>query len=211
MTETGGPLVHRFFYGWTDIDLIVIYLYSISKLLVKMEINVKKTAFWIYLILVAVWMIVIFLFSAKDADTSSDTSCKVGMAIGRMFVPGFEEMTDAEQLEFAQSIDKPVRKTAHACEYAMLGFLVMGMCIAFNRERFVNRRKMVFLCAWMISILYAVSDEIHQAFVPGRACRFLDVCIDSAGALVGVLAGILFFRLINHRSFSKRKNNTSQN
>ena len=40
---------------------------------------------------------------------------------------------------------------------------------------------------WGIAVLYSVTDEIHQMFVPGRACMFTDILIDSAGALTGVL------------------------
>jgi VanZ family protein len=35
--------------------------------------------------------------------------------------------------------------------------------------------------------LYAVSDEIHQYFVPGRACRFGDICIDTAGSILAIV------------------------
>lgn len=41
--------------------------------------------------------------------------------------------------------------------------------------------------AWLIAAIYGVSDEFHQAFVPGRAARPLDVAIDATGALVGLL------------------------
>ena len=46
--------------------------------------------------------------------------------------------------------------------------------------------------AWAAGTLYAVTDEIHQLFVPGRACAPLDMLIDSAGVAAGVIiAGIL--------------------
>ena len=35
--------------------------------------------------------------------------------------------------------------------------------------------------------LYACSDEFHQYFVPGRSCKFFDVCVDSTGAFFGAL------------------------
>ena len=37
-----------------------------------------------------------------------------------------------------------------------------------------------------LGVLYASSDEIHQAFVPNRDARVLDVLIDSAGAVAGM-------------------------
>lgn len=39
----------------------------------------------------------------------------------------------------------------------------------------------------MICILYAISDEVHQLFVPGRGGQVRDVIIDSAGAIAGIL------------------------
>jgi VanZ family protein len=36
-------------------------------------------------------------------------------------------------------------------------------------------------------VLYAVSDEVHQALVPGRMGSPLDVAIDAAGVVLGVL------------------------
>ena len=44
-------------------------------------------------------------------------------------------------------------------------------------------------------IFYATTDEIHQIFVPGRACTFVDMLIDLSGAIVG----ILFIHLILKR------------
>ena len=41
-------------------------------------------------------------------------------------------------------------------------------------------------------ILYATTDEIHQCFVPGRACKALDVLIDSLGSCTGVFLLSLF-------------------
>ena len=43
------------------------------------------------------------------------------------------------------------------------------------------------LIPWGIAALYAVTDEFHQLFVPGRSGQFSDVVLDSAGALAGLL------------------------
>ena len=71
--------------------------------------------------------------------------------------------------------DFVLRKIAHACEYAVLGLLLVR---ATRREHL----------AVLIGVLYAASDEFHQHFVPGRHATVRDVAIDSAGVLVGVLA-----------------------
>lgn len=47
----------------------------------------------------------------------------------------------------------------------------------------------LFLLAIIISIIYAISDEFHQLFVPGRYCALSDILTDSAGIL---FAGLLY-------------------
>ena len=69
--------------------------------------------------------------------------------------------------------DLVLRKLAHAAEYAVLGALLVR---AVRRE----------VPAAALGIAYALTDEIHQAFVPGRQGRPLDVLIDAAGVLLGV-------------------------
>lgn len=47
-------------------------------------------------------------------------------------------------------------------------------------------QKKSFILAFLISLVYAVSDEYHQSLVPGREPRIRDVVIDSIGALFAV-------------------------
>jgi VanZ family protein len=70
--------------------------------------------------------------------------------------------------------DLVLRKLAHACEFAVLGGLLLR---ALRDER----------AALAAGIAYAISDEVHQHFVPGRIGSPVDVLIDSIGVAVGVL------------------------
>ena len=79
-------------------------------------------------------------------------------------------------------IDHPVRKTAHATEYAILAILLMNAVTSIHGCQ----------VSLLISVDFAISDEIHQYFVPGRACMVGDVLIDSCGAAAGLLIIILF-------------------
>lgn len=132
-------------------------------------------------------MAVIFSFSARPAEQSTGDSRWAGHMIGQLFVPGFGDWSDKEQEAFAEKVDYPVRKTAHAMEYAVLGLLTAGAYI----RRGTSIRKGI-LVPWGIATLYAASDEFHQLFVPGRSGQVSDVVLDSAGVLAGVLllAGI---------------------
>lgn len=49
----------------------------------------------------------------------------------------------------------------------------------------VDRSKRIAI-ALLTCVLYAISDEVHQSFVPGRGAQVKDVLIDSAGAIVGI-------------------------
>jgi VanZ family protein len=70
--------------------------------------------------------------------------------------------------------DLVLRKIAHAAEYAVLGALL---------ARAVSRPAL----AAALGVLYAVSDEVHQAFVPGRMGSPVDVAIDAVGVIAGVV------------------------
>ena len=148
---------------------------------------------YIFAVLTVCWMAVIFVMSGRDADKSTEDSYKVGMLVGRLFVPGFEEKSEAEQLEFAAKVDHPVRKTAHACEYALLAALF------FAAAGMLRNTKMRYIMAWLLTTVYAGTDEIHQLFVPGRSGQLSDVCLDSAGAVAGVLFCLLVMMLIKKK------------
>ena len=130
------------------------------------------------LIINIIWMMVIFSFSAQPAKESTETSLKVGTMVGKVIKPGFSDLPKKEQIRFAKKIEFPVRKLAHATEYAILGALMSLFFFSWNRKRHG-------LYGWLWGILYAITDELHQSFVPGRSCQMTDVAIDSLGCLFG--------------------------
>lgn len=72
-------------------------------------------------------------------------------------------------------------KGAHLLVFAVLGVLVGGA----TRHLSTTRASWG---AWVTVVIYAISDETHQAFVPGRSPLVMDVAIDSVGGLIGILA-----------------------
>lgn len=79
--------------------------------------------------------------------------------------------------------DFSVKKLAHMLGYA---FLAQAYLYGLSREK---HRSILF--AWILTILYAMTDEYHQSFVPGRSPRWFDVGIDSLGSLIGLLPSII--------------------
>jgi len=78
-------------------------------------------------------------------------------------------------------VDFLFKKTAHIFEYTVL-FLLW--------YRALGKRSP--LEAFIISIIYAFSDEIHQLLVPGRTGLLRDVVIDSFGMVVASLLIVKF-------------------
>lgn len=162
----------------------------------------NRITFYLFLFLTITWMIVIFVFSSQNAEKSTDTSHYVGMIFGKIFVPGFKELSSDKQFEFAAQIDYPVRKTAHACAFGLIGFFSFMTVFFFARSRGKAEKKRIWiygLSALAFSVAYAASDEFHQLFVPGRAGKITDVLIDGSGALVFILFSILFINLIERK------------
>lgn len=153
----------------------------------------NKSVVW--LIITVVWMTVIFCFSAQPADVSTDTSLRVGMTIGKMSVPDFSKLPKEEQMDYAKKIEFPVRKMAHATEYAILGCLLTNLCLTFPMRK-------AYMWGWLMGSAYAATDEFHQLFVPGRSGQMTDVMIDSVGCLTGCLLIYLILCIVKkHVSF----------
>ena len=72
------------------------------------------------------------------------------------------------------------RKLAHFAEYALLAALWWRALLT----KLPHRRSLALALA--IAVLYAVTDELHQTLVSGRAGRPLDVGIDTFGALTAL-------------------------
>lgn len=123
---------------------------------------------------------------------SDGISLKLVKAIGELpFVNWNEEKME----DVAVVLHYPVRKVAHMSEYALLGIL-----LAYPLELHSDKRKLVFLLALGICMLYAASDEWHQVFVPGRDGNLGDVCIDSLGASIGI-----FLELYIHKKWKEKR------
>ena len=139
---------------------------------------------------VLLMMCIIWSFSARDAEGSSQMSGSTGAmvvhAANRMFRV---EMTESEVSALAEHLQPVVRKTAHVTEYFLLALAATLPLFAYGKTsgRF-------FLLAGILCILYAASDELHQAFVPGRSAEIRDVLIDSFGVAAGILPARLHRR-----------------
>ena len=138
----------------------------------------------ISVILVILWMIVIFTFSSAPSNKSKKTSGRiVKQVVNVVGSINNKRITDKNTLD---KIELVIRKLAHVSEYLMLGILVYNLVMVFNL-------KDPFLIALLLCILYSISDEIHQLFVPSRSGMVIDVLIDTIGIYIGIFLCSKFY------------------
>ena len=135
----------------------------------------------INILLVLIWMAVIFIMSSFNATESSNQSNIIVNIIVNIF-----NINNINLVSFI------IRKLAHFTEYLILGILTYNLINNHNKKTYI---------AIIICVLYAISDEIHQMFVPGRSCQILDMTIDS----IGSITGIYLLKLINKYKTERRK------
>lgn len=119
------------------------------------------------------WMVLIFISSHQPAGVSGGISSAFAREL-------FAWAAAVIPLEF-EALHTLLRKSAHFFAYAVLALL---LAYALKTSGLDMRRAMLF--AFFGSVLYAVSDEIHQLYIPGRSGEVRDVLIDTAGAAFGL-------------------------
>ena len=130
------------------------------------------------LLLALVWMTLIFGFSAQSATESGGLSALITEPLTNLIIKYSAEMSSAQRAELYAKVDDIVRIFAHFSEYMVLGILLTAVLRAFGTKNA--------LWPWLTGLVYAVTDEWHQSYSPGRSSDPMDVLIDAAGVLCGV-------------------------
>jgi len=121
---------------------------------------------------------IIFYMSGQVATTSSGLSSFFVEPI-KPYAPDFSQ----------DAITFIVRKSAHIFMYFVLGMLIFNVL----RQYTQNSKKLIGFSI-LFAFVYAVLDELHQAFVPGRSAEPRDVLLDTIGASLGVALCMLIIR-----------------
>ena len=143
-------------------------------------------------LLLVLHMVIIFGLSNQNAEESSGTSGRIIRAVVGFVIPDFDEMQPEKQNEIVASLQFIVRKSAHFVSYSILGVLSFLNVATINKLSLLHK----FLISLGFSIIYSITDEIHQLYIPGRSGEIRDVCIDSLGALTGIALCILIYLII---------------
>ena len=96
-----------------------------------------------------------------------------------------------------------IRSIAHCLEFMGLSVLI------FNAVYVTWALNITPIIAFLGTVLSAITDEIHQTFVPGRAFQISDILVDSTGALIGVIASFIILKVILYIMKRGNKNGNS--
>ena len=140
----------------------------------------KKKWLVVSWIAVVMWMSVIFYLSHQPAEASAELSRGVSDVVFRAIATVFDVDIEAGAGGVG-AYEHLLRKIAHGVMYFVLAVLLIN---ALRRSGMVGYK--AYVTAFLFCVFYAVTDEVHQLYVPGRSGELGDVMIDSAGALVGL-------------------------
>lgn len=146
----------------------------------------------ILIVLLLCTFYIIFGFSSQDGEKSGGISKKITEFILENSSK-YNSLEQTKKEEVTKRTEKIIRKIAHFSIYTLVGFLLMAL---FSTYENIKRKYQIYISA-IIGILYAISDEIHQSFTPGRGPKITDVFIDSLGVFFGMAVILLIIELIN--------------
>ena len=174
-----------------------------KKDIVKVLCTKRAAVFALMLILSAVCMVVIFGFSSQAANESATHSNRVTDYVVKLINAEHEKPEKYNPKDLYYRVDTVVRKLGHFLIFALLGVLTYFAVKNFpliSRIGVAPEKLSV-----LLSVLYAVSDELHQTLVKGRSGRVGDVIIDTAGVVIGTIAAISIEKNLRKKHTSVRE------
>lgn len=156
-------------------------------------------------LMVIIWMGTIFYLSSMNTGESNGKSKKVidkvvTTTIDTTNNTGITDKhpTNKEKAKLVDTLNKPLRKCAHASVYFILAILILySLLNTFNS--LTNKYYLAIIITIVLCFTYSLSDEYHQTFVSGRTGQFSDCLIDTAGSSLGTILYTL-----SHKIYTKR-------
>ncbi|MBW1799012.1 MAG: VanZ family protein [Deltaproteobacteria bacterium] len=108
---------------------------------------------------------------------------------------------DKSMWGFGSMGEQIVTNLAHIPAYALLTFLWLNSFAGAEHKPLSIPIMSILACM----TLFAISDEIHQSFVPGRSASLIDIVLD----LLGILAGLAVFKFLGRLKLFRRREETS--
>ena len=142
---------------------------------IKLKNDINKTKKILLLILVLIGCITIFCFSEFSANDSSKQSRGVTSNVIKLL--NGNKLSEKDLTKLTKKVNPLVRKIAHFSIYMILAIFtymfIQELNIKSKSEKERLRKNILYTC--IFCIIYAIFDEIHQIYVPGRTGKLIDV------------------------------------
>ena len=150
--------------------------------------NKNKLLFIRYLSwgLTALIMIILFNLSAQTRAQSASLSGSITKEVIKFFYKDIDSLPKEELASIMSAIHVFIRKAAHFTAYFFMGVFSLIAMHTYNCKRKIK----VAVCL-AVGLAYAIFDELHQLFVPGRGPGVFDVALDFFGCASGALVVLL--------------------
>lgn len=125
-------------------------------------------------------IVLICAFSQQTKDQSYMLSRKITRFIADII--GLPQNDANDSFRFIYTLELWIRKTAHMVLFLSLGIGIYYAIPIFESQKEKVGRRVLLMCG--ISLVFAVIDEFHQMFIPGRTSTIWDVLIDMCGVLI---------------------------
>ncbi len=128
------------------------------------------------MILAVLLMVLIFKMSGVPIKNSNQMSQNIAISIFKFLNISLENNNLLNKFNYI------IRKSSHFFSYMTLAIILY---LHFLKQNISNNKIINYVTTLLI--LFAISDEIHQTYVPGRMGKFTDVLIDSSGVILGII------------------------
>ncbi|MFB3165499.1 VanZ family protein [Neobacillus sp. 179-J 1A1 HS] len=122
----------------------------------------------------AIWMVSIIIVTQLPYFTGQNTAKVIQKAVETE--PNTIKTPNADPVD-VNELNLIVRKITHVIVFGILAILLYNS---------LSTYQLPYILSWILTVLYAVSDEWHQSFMPGRVATYRDVLFDSLGAFIAL-------------------------
>lgn len=159
----------------------------------------------IILIPVILCMGLIYYFSSQNSTQSDTVSQNFTKGIAGILFKNFDLFSLNFQNTIIFELNMFIRKVAHFSVFFLMSIFIYAELTIWFKKYLMNGIITTAFC-----MLYALFDEFHQSFIPGRTPLIKDIFIDTAGALLGVIFCFSIISVIHFIKYNIKKNNSSR-
>lgn len=144
-----------------------------------------KYKIWLFTLTSIVICGLIFWLSNQQGDISYEISGAVTKFTAD--ITHMPENDANDSFPFIYTLEFIYRKCAHIILYFLLGISLNLLLTAIYQIKKIDSKHIRYLSITMFGLLYAITDEIHQYFVPGRTSSVFDILYDMIGFLIAIV------------------------